>query len=386
MELRIIDDKNTWNSFIENNDFSFYSFLSSWEWGEFKKEFWFPVLRYGIFDNGKLIWVLPMIKTIAKRWTYLFVPHTPLIVNSEKWRMKNKGDDRWLSDNFKWWEKLFTKSSQISTSPQSWNPDQYYFDVLEKIKPQLIEIAKKEWASFIRFNPPVENTKENYQAFAKLGFRNAPIHEHAEDTHLLDLTKSEEELFMQIKKKDRYYINRAIKEWVEVIKSNEKKYVDILIKMHQEHAKKVGYHPFSEKYIRNLYKHFWKNIRTISTWYNGQIESILMTIKFWKTCVYYIAVSDIKSKKFSPNYLCQWEAIKQAKKDGAKVYNFWWVAPDDNPKHPLQGVSWFKRKWWGYDYFLVHAQDLVVSPKYWITWAIETARRIKRWYYYKIVK
>jgi lipid II:glycine glycyltransferase (peptidoglycan interpeptide bridge formation enzyme) len=40
----------------------------------------------------------------------------------------------------------------------------------------------------------------------------APIHEHAEDTHLLDLTKSEEELFSQIKKKDRYYINRAEKE------------------------------------------------------------------------------------------------------------------------------------------------------------------------------
>jgi hypothetical protein len=32
MELKIIDDKNTWNSFIENNNFPFYSFLSSWEW------------------------------------------------------------------------------------------------------------------------------------------------------------------------------------------------------------------------------------------------------------------------------------------------------------------------------------------------------------------
>lgn len=374
MELRIIDDKNTWNSFIENNNFPFYSFLSSWEWWEFKKDFWFPVLRYGIYRNEELIGVLPMIKTKAKRWTYLFVPHTPLIINNEELRIKNFKEEQ---NNNKSWEnpKILQKT---------WNPDKYYFDVLEKIKPQLIEIAKKEWASFIRFNPPVENTKENYQAFVKLGFRNAPIHEHAEDTHLLDLTKSEEELFMQIKKKDRYYINRAIKEWVEVINSNDEKYVDIMIKMHQEHSKKVGYHPFSEKYIKNLYKHFPNNINTISTWYNGQIESILMTIKFWKTCVYYVAVSDIKSKKFSPNYLCQWEAIKQAKKDGAEVYNFWWVAPDDNPKHPLQGVSWFKRKWWGYDYFLVHAQDLVVSPKYWITWAIETVRRIKRGYYYKI--
>jgi len=343
MELKIIDNKQTWNDFIENNDFPFYSFLSSWEWWEFKESFGFPVLRYWIYDNDKLIWVIPMIKTIAKRWTYLFVPHTPLILQ-----------------------------------------DYDYFDVLWKIKKQLIEIAKQQWASFIRFNPPVESSIENYENFKKLWFRSAPIHEHAEDTHLLDLTKSEEELFKQIKKKDRYYINRAIKEWVEVINSNDEKYVDIMIKMHQEHAKKVWYHPFSEKYIKNLYKYFPNNINTISTWYNGQIESILMTIKFWKTCVYYVAVSDIKSKKFSPNYLCQWEAIKQAKKDWAEIYNFWWVSPDDNPNHPLAGVTGFKRKWWGYDYFLVHAQDLVVSPKYWLTWVIETIRRKKRGYYYVI--
>jgi len=343
MKLKLIENKDIWNNFITNNDFEFYSFLSSWEWWEFKKDFGFPVLRYGIYKDDKLIWVIPMIKTMAKRWTYLFVPHTPLIL---------------------------------------WN----YFEVLEKIIPELKKIAKKEWASFIRFNPPVQNTVENYEKFKQLGFKLAPIHEHAEDTHLLDLTKSEEELFQQIKKKDRYYINRAIKEWVEVIKSNDEKYVDIMIKMHQEHAKKVGYHPFSEKYIKNLYKHFPNDIQTISTWYNGQIESILMTIKFWKTCVYYVAVSDIKSKKFSPNYLCQWEAIKQAKADGAEIYNFWGVSPDDNPNHPLAGVTGFKRKWGGDDYFLVHAQDLVVNWKYWITWGIETIRRIKRKYYYVIPK
>jgi hypothetical protein len=38
------------------------------------------------------------------------------------------------------------------------------------------------------------------------------MHEHAEDTHLLNLEQSEEELLKNIKKKDRYYINRAIKE------------------------------------------------------------------------------------------------------------------------------------------------------------------------------
>jgi hypothetical protein len=38
------------------------------------------------------------------------------------------------------------------------------------------------------------------------------MHEHAEDTHLLDLTPTEDVLLSNMKKNDRYYINRAIKE------------------------------------------------------------------------------------------------------------------------------------------------------------------------------
>jgi lipid II:glycine glycyltransferase (peptidoglycan interpeptide bridge formation enzyme) len=109
----------------------------------------------------------------------------------------------------------------------------------------------------------------------------------------------------------------------------------------------------------------------------------LMTIRFWKTCVYYIATSDIVNHKFSPNYLCQWEAIKQAKADGCEIYNFWWVSPDDNPNHPIAGVTKFKRKFWWYDYSLLHAQDLPLNYKYWFNWIIETIRRKKRGYYYK---
>ena len=349
MKLKEIKNKNQRNEFISLDNFNFYSFLSSWEWLDFKEDFWFKTLRLWIFDNWNLIWLFPLIKTKAKRWTYLFSPHAPLIlVNSKKWTVNSEN----------------------------------YFKVLEIILPQLKQIAKNEWASFVRLNPPVKATIENYENFKKLWFRNAPIHEHAEDTHLLDLTQDIDKIFKNLKKKDRYLIKRAVKEWVKVRIDNKPDHIETLIKMHHDHSKKVWYVPFSEIYIKNLYKHFWNNIRTISTRYNNQVESILMTIKFNETCNYYIAASDIKNKKFSPNYLAQRTAIKQAKEDWAKIYNFWWVSPDKNPKHPLAWVSDFKRKWWGYDYFLVHAQDLIVSPKYRVTWTIESIRRIKRWYYY----
>ena len=341
-KLKIISEKKSFNNFIIKNEFEFYSFLCSWEWFELQELSNKKVLKYWIYNLEELVWILPLIVNTAKRWTYLFCPHTPLIKKSED-----------------------------------------FFKVLETILPKIKNIWKTQKANFIRFNPPVKNLVSNKQKFSKLGFINAPMHEHAEDTHLLDLNKTEEELLANIKKKDRYYINRAIKEWVEVVKWNTDEQIEILTQMHIEHSKKVWYHPFSEKFIKNLYKIFWDNITTISTRFEGKVESILMTIKFWKTCVYYIATSDVVHHKFSPNYLCQWEAIKQAKADWCEIYNFWWVSPDDNPKHPIAWVTKFKRKFAGYDYSLLHAQDLVISPKYWFNWIIETIRRKKRWYYYK---
>ncbi len=336
--------KENRNSFIINTDFEFYSFLQSWEWWEFQELWWKKIVRYWIYDGAKLIWVFLVIKVIAKRWKYYFIPHWPLI----KW------------DFF----KIFTKVID----------DLKVFAILEDM-------------SFIRFNSAVKNTIENREQFKKLKFINAPMHEHAEDTHLLNLELTEEELLNNIKKKDRYYINRAKKEWVQIRIDNKIDHINELIYMHKKHANRIDgkkqYSAFSEDFIKNLYKVFWNNISTISASYNWKIESILMTIRFWKFCVYYVAASDIKNPKFSPNYLCQWEAIKKAKQDWCTIYNFWWVSPDNNPKHPIAWVSQFKRKFAWYDYSLLHAQDLVLSISYYLNWIIETFRRIKRWYYYK---
>ena len=338
--LKEITGKETWNNFITTSWFKFYSFLQSWEWWEFQKLANKSVKRLGIYKESILVWVLQVIEVRAKRGNYYFIPHGPLIQNN-------------------------------------------FFEVLYYVIPILKEQAKKNKIDFIRLNSTVENTIENKQKYRKLWFINAPMHEHAEDTHLLDLMRTEEELLNNIKKKDRYYINRAIKEWVQVRIDNELDHINKLINMHHNHASRVGYHKFPKAFIYNLYEVFWKNISTISTSYNWNIESILMTIKFWDTCVYYIAASNIISHKFSPNYLCQWEAIKKAKQDGAKLYNFWGVSPDDNSKHPIAWVTKFKRKFWWYDYSLLHAQDLVLSPKYYINCLIETCRSAKRGYYYK---
>ncbi len=343
--LSEITDKDTWNNFIIEANFEFYSFLQSWQWWEMQILAKKDLMRYGIYKKKTLVGVMQVIKVRAKRGNYYFVPHGPLIL----------------------WD---------------------YFGVLKYIIPELKQSAASEGMDVIRFNSAVANTRANKSNFAKLWFKNAPMHEHAEDTHLLNLEVPEEELLSNIKKKDRYYINRAIKEWVEVRIDNKPDHIQTLIDFHHAHSKRTNgkqtYHAFSEQFITDLYKVFSpEEISTISTSFEWNIESILMTIQFGNRSVYYIAASDIKHPKFSPNYLCQWNAILRAKQNGATLYNFWGVAPDDNPKHPIAWVTKFKRKFAWYDHSLLHAQDLMISPKYYLNWCVETIRRVKRGYYYK---
>lgn len=344
-KLQEIQDKDPWNNFIIDSHFEFYSFLQSWQWWEIQLSVGKKLIRMWIYKDKTLVGAMQVIKVYAKRGSYYFVPHGPLI-------------------------------------------KQDYFAVLEWVTQQLRNMAKDDGMDFIRFNPTVTNTQLHQDSYAKLWFKRAPMHEHAEDTHLLDITLDEETLFSNIKKKDRYYINRANKEGVEVRIDNKKDHIETLIAFHEQHSNrtngKVKYHGFSREFIYSLYDVFdAEQISTVSASYNGQIESILMTIQFGTTCVYYIAASDIKSPKFSPNYLCQWSAILHAKSQWAQTYNFWWISPDDNPKHPIAGVTKFKRKFAGYDYSLLHAQDLIISPKYYLNWCVETIRRINRGYYYK---
>ena len=342
-----ITKKEDWNNYIVSSSFEFYTFLQSWEWGEVQKSLWKEIVRYGIYNCEKQIGAFLMLKIQAKRGNYLFIPHWPLIQGTEV----------------------------------------QFFDTLQYIVPKIKKIAKKEWYDFIRINSWIQNTFLNKINFEKLGFIDAPMHEHVEDTHLLDISIPEEDLLKNMKKGDRYYINRAIKEGVKIEIGNSDKQIETLIDMHIAHSKRENwkhtYTPFSESFTRSLYKHFWDSINTVSASYEGKVESILMTIRFWKVCVYYIAASNIKHPKFSPNYLCQWEAIKKAKADWCEIYNFWWVSPDNNPKHPIAWVTKFKRKFAGYDYSLLHAQDFRISHKYWFNYIIETLRRKKRGYYYK---
>jgi len=74
-------------------------------------------------------------------------------------------------------------------------------------------------------------------------------------------------------------------------------------------------------------------------------------------------------------YLLQWESIKAAKRRGCAIYNFWGIAPPDKPHHPWRGLTLFKQGFGGELRAYIHAQDLPLTPRYWLTYGVETFRK-----------
>ena len=337
MEIKEIKSRDIWDKFHEENPT--HSFLQSWNWGEFNEAMGHRVFRLGVFDGGELNGTALVIKIAARRGSFLFVPHGPVFENS----------------------KFEIRNSEILIS-------------------YLKNIARAELCSFIRISPILQNTAENKKLFKKIGFRKAPIHMHAELMWLLDISKSEQELLRGMRKTTRYSINKAETDGVTIEKSEKMTDVEKFNEIYQATVNRQHFAPFSSDYLKKEFEAFSKDgkISLFFAKYQGEIVSAAMITYEKNEAFYHQGASNHKFPKITPSQLLQWEIIKDVKKRGCKVYNFWGISPDDKPNHPWHGLSLFKKGFGGNALELLPAQDLIISPKYWLNFVVEKIRKIKR--------
>ena len=203
-----------------------------------------------------------------------------------------------------------------------------------------------------------------------------------EATWKLDLTPSEEELLINMRKTTRYLIRQAMKNPDITIEKSEKlSDIEIYQKLNKEVAVRQKFTPFSYEYIKNEFEVFSKDNEALLLFgkYKREVAAAALVI-FWSGIgFYHQAASLSKYAKFSIPYLLQWEAIKEAKKRGCKLYDFWgFTDPKKEPKHPWAGPTLFKMGFGGYKKEYVKTQDFPLSKKYWLTYFFEKLRKTKR--------
>ena len=203
-----------------------------------------------------------------------------------------------------------------------------------------------------------------------------------ESTWRLDITPPEEELLANMRKTTRYLIRRATKnEDIKILKSEEPKDIGVYQKLSEEVAKRQKFIPFSFDFIKNEFDLFSKEGEGLLIFGKYKEETVAgALVIFWSRIGFYHQAASInKYSKLSIPYLIQWEAIKEAKKRGCLLYDFWgYVDPFKNPHHPWAGPTLFKMGFGGYKKEYLGTQDLPISKKYWLNYLVEKLRKIKR--------
>lgn len=331
-----ITDRQIWEKFILSRNEA--NFLQSYNWGDFHKLLGKTISRVGFLKNQILVGVMLSIVEKAKRATYLTIPGGPII---------------------------------------DWGCE----PIVNLFKETIQKIARQEKCSFVRVRPQILENEEHKKLFESLGFKNAPMHLHAELTHQLDLTKSEEELLAQMRKQTRYEIKQAIKLGINVEASQNSVDLDSFYDLQSETAKRQGFVAFDKKFLTSQFSVFANVNQAMlyTSFFEKKKLAQAFIIFYGNEADYHYGASTLEGRQYPGAYLIQWETIKEAKKRGISRYNFWGVAPEGEIDHRFYGVSVFKRGFGGEDVQYLHAQDLVVKPlAYKINWAIETFRKRKR--------
>ncbi|HEA84494.1 MAG TPA: peptidoglycan bridge formation glycyltransferase FemA/FemB family protein [Candidatus Wildermuthbacteria bacterium] len=339
MQIREITNKDIWERFL--SECPHKSFLHSWNWGEFQEEMREKIWRLGVFDSETLVAVFLVVKVQARRGSFLLIPHGPVLKSS-------------------------------TALPE----------VIEAAVEDLKLRAVDEKVSFIRINPISERTDENTAVFEKLGFRAAPIQMHPESSWKLDITPSAEELLKNMRKTTRYLVKQTSQNKdIAIRQSADAKDIEMFSELHKKVSKRQNFVPFSLKYLMKEFSVFHKDneVSLFIATYKGEFAAACFVV-FWSGIgFYHHAASEPKFAKLSIPYLLQWEAIKEAKRRGCKLYDFWgYVNPKENPKHPWAGPTLFKMGFGGEDHLYVKTQDFPLNWKYWATNAFERIRRLRR--------
>lgn len=330
-----ITDKKIWENFVLSHRPQ--SFLQSWNWGETNRATGKKIFRLGFFENKKLIGVCLLIKENARRGLHLVIPGGPIL---------------------------------------DWNNRELVKFCLTTIK----DLAEMEKVWFIRMRPELIDTEQSRKLVLKHGFIPAPMHLHAENTWVLEIGEDEEKLLAGMRKTTRYLIKKSLKMGLTIEMSADPDYSDLLFKLQKETSRRHKFVGFSEDLFKSQIKAFGEdNQARLFICRKGKITLAAAIIIFYGDTAYYHhsgSVSEFREIPFS--YFLQWQIIKEAKKRGMKYYNFWGIAPNSDPRHRFAGVTLFKTGFGGKRIDWLHAQDLPISLKYWLTYLFEIVRRIAR--------
>ena len=310
MSIKLLTDKDQkkYNSVVIHP-------VQTWDWGEFQKAQSHTIFRFGVFDSKDKI------KT-AFTVSFHKIPKTKYSIGT------------------------------ILRGP----------NITEEILKTVRKIAQDQNAIFVKFEPDVSKAK------ASMNFPNlvvSPKVAFYPHTFKVDLTKTEEELLVNMHPKTRYNVRVANRYGVEVKEVTNDKGFEIYLKLLFDTTKRQGFYLHSQKYHRDL----WKILKETDmphimlASYQGKVLSAFMLFKLKDQLFYpYGASLDINREVMAPT-LMMWESIKLGQKMKCTTFDMWGcLGPDATEGENGFGFHRFKQGFNGQLFEYVGTYDYVINP------------------------
>lgn len=329
VEIKIIDNQIEWDSWLNTQN---APFTQSWDWGEILIAEGKRVERLALVENEKIVAAAQIVFASVLGVKYAFCPKGPV------------------------------GSLQIS-------------DCLQKI----LGYLKEKKCNFFRFEPAAIPTESLIHKQDKSVVHSGlwsgmtakkTIDVNPRATTILSLGGSEEELLEKMHTKTRYNIRLAEKKDLKI--SMDKNFEAFWLLM-QETGRRDGFRLHGRKHYEAI---FSSNLcHQLTAFQNETPVATMVYILFGDSATYLFGASDYEHRQLMAPYLLQWEAIKIAKKDGKKFYDFFGIAPrlavastdkrseyKYDEKHQYAGVTRFKLGFGGEKIELAGTFDLIISP------------------------
>lgn len=208
-------------------------------------------------------------------------------------------------------------------------------------------------ALFLRLEPVISVDSSNKLSSADKRWRKSLDLEPAR-TLALDLSVSEEELLASFHQKTRYNIRLAQKKGV-TVSFDDKSYSQPFLDLMEETGDRDGFKIHSRRHYEQLISGKTRFMRLGAAAYQGRLLAAGLFAAFGDTFTYVHGASSNAERQLMAPYALQWEAIRLAKAEGYRYYDFFGI---DEIKWP--GVTRFKMGFGGevlsypgtYDYIL----------------------------------
>lgn len=197
--------------------------------------------------------------------------------------------------------------------------------------------------------PGTENDRENETGKAALtemlagGWQYSVEQVQFKNTAFLNLEGTEDDWLERMKQKTRYNLRLAQKKGVMVRPGNEND-LPRLYRLYAETSLRDGFVIRLEDYYLHLWRAFMDAGMAVPlvAEVDGETVAGLMLFAFGRRAWYLFGMSGVQHREKMPNYLLQWEAMRQARRMGCLQYDLWGAPDVFDESDSMWGVFRFK--------------------------------------------